>query len=63
MSKKIKLYTVQEVAEILNLDERTIYNFIKANKIEAYKLSRFWRIPEKSLNDFLGSLKSNLEDY
>lgn len=61
MKKELIFYTVQEVADILKVDYRTVLKYIYANKLEAYKLSCQWRIPEKSLEIFLGNLKSNYE--
>lgn len=48
-----KLYTPDEIAEILSISRRTVYNYIHSSKLKATKIGRGWRISEKHLNDFL----------
>lgn len=50
---KIKVYTTDEVLEILQVTKRSLYNYIKADQIKAVKIGREWRITEKALNEFL----------
>ncbi|MFA6692938.1 MAG: helix-turn-helix domain-containing protein [Acholeplasmataceae bacterium] len=49
----IKLYTIEEVSEILKVTPRTIYNFIKFNHLKAVKIGKYWRVTEKALQDFI----------
>ena len=49
----IKVYDVDEVATILGIGKRTVYNYIKAKQIKAVKVGNYWRITETALNDFL----------
>jgi excisionase family DNA binding protein len=57
-----KLYTTQEVADILKVKVNKVYEFIAEQKLKAIKLGgsfeeksqRQWRITEQSLNEFLG---------
>ena len=49
----IKVYTTEEVLEILKVTKRTLYNYIKAGQIKAIKLGREYRITEDALKDFL----------
>jgi len=51
---KENYYTVPETAKMLKLSELTIRRYCEANKIEAFKIGRSWRITEESLNKFLG---------
>ena len=44
-----KYFTVREVAEILKVTERTIYNLIESGELKAVKVGDLWRIPESSL--------------
>lgn len=48
-----KLYTLQEVADILRLNRQTIYNNIKRGRIHATKFGREYRITEKELEELL----------
>lgn len=51
---KIKMYTIVEVAEILDVTPRTIQRYITDKKIPAMKIGRKWRIKEEDLKAFLG---------
>lgn len=49
----IKVYTTEEVLEILKVTKRTLYNYIKARQIKAIKCGREWRVTEDALKAFL----------
>ncbi len=46
-------YTPQEVADKLKLNVRTLYKWIRENKLNAVKLGDVWRISETELNRIL----------
>lgn len=50
---EIKLYTLDEVAEILKVTRRTLYNYIKAGVLKAVKMGKCWRVSENALQDFI----------
>lgn len=50
---KEELYTLNEVAEFLKIQQRQLYNIIKAEKIEAVKVGREWRVSGDALLDFV----------
>jgi excisionase family DNA binding protein len=46
MTKSKPAYlTPQETAELLRVDRRTIYNWIRTGKLKAIKFGDTWRIP------------------
>jgi excisionase family DNA binding protein len=49
----LKLYTVEEVAQILKVTERTLYNYIKGGYLKAIKIGKHWRVKHSDLQDFL----------
>ncbi len=49
---KKDFFTVEEVADYLQVHERTIYRAIKAKKLKATKIGSF-RIAPEDLQDFL----------
>lgn len=52
----MKLYTIEEVAEILIVCTETVKRYIREGKLRAVKLSnKVIRIPEVALNDFIES--------
>ncbi len=48
----IRVYTLDEVCEILSVTKRTIYNYIKAGKLNAFKMGKYWRVTEENLRAF-----------
>lgn len=49
----IKVYTLDEVAGILKVTKRTLYNYIKAGTLNAVKMGKYWRVSEESLQEFI----------
>ena len=54
---KEKFLTAQEVADLLKVNIMTIYRYIKAGKIEAYKIGKVFRIKKKEISNFLNKIK------
>ena len=56
MSDKItnlKLYSLQELAKLLEVSERTIHNYVKAGKIKGVKIGGKWKFTEEHLKKFI----------
>lgn len=49
----IKVYTLDEVAQVLQITRRTLYTYVKQGKLKAVKIGREWRVSEDALKDFL----------
>lgn len=49
----LKVYTLNEVADILKVTKRTLYNYIKAGVLPAVKMGKYWRITEDNLQAFV----------
>jgi excisionase family DNA binding protein len=49
----IKVYTVEDVAKILKVQNRTIRDYIRSGKLKALKLGRAYRVKEEDLKAFL----------
>lgn len=47
-----KMYTVMEVAEIFHVNRRSVYNWLKDNKLHAVKIGKAWLISEEELKRF-----------
>lgn len=52
-----ELLTIEEVAKALKVSKMTIYRYIKAEKLPAYKLEQELRIKEDDLAEFLKQRK------
>ena len=53
-----EFYTAQELAEKLRVNIMTIYRYIKAGKLKAYKFGKEFRIDKKEFNKFLDKAKT-----
>lgn len=51
--ENIKLYTLQEVADILKVSRQTIYNYVTAKKLKATKYGKEYRVTEETLQEFI----------
>lgn len=54
-----KFYTAEELANELRVNIMTIYRYIRAGKLKAYKMSKEFRIDKKEFNKFLKNIKVN----
>lgn len=48
-----KFYTVQEVAEFLRVNERTVLNFIASGELKATRVGRQYRISQEQLDEYI----------
>lgn len=50
-----KLYTLQEVADVLRVSRQTLYNNIKKGRLQATKVGKEYRITEERLQDIVAN--------
>ena len=51
--KKIAVYTLSEIENIIGVTHRTLLNYVKDGKLKAAKIGGKWRVTEENLNRFL----------
>ena len=51
----IKVYTLDEVADILKVSRRTLYTYVKEGKLAAVKMGKYWRVSQESLQAFISN--------
>lgn len=56
--KEQEFYLVSELADSLKVSHMTIYRYIKAGKIRAYKIGKEFRIGKREFNNFLNRVKT-----
>lgn len=49
----LKVYTIKDTAEILQVTTRSIYSYIKSGKLHAVKLGKEWRITQQDIEELL----------
>lgn len=55
-----EVLTVKQVAEFLQMDERTIYKLAKQGDIPAFKVSNQWRFLKKDIESWVEQKKSEV---
>lgn len=45
----LKLLTIAEVAEMLKVSRLTVWHWVRTGRLQAYRLGRQYRIPEKAV--------------
>jgi excisionase family DNA binding protein len=53
MTTLSKFYTPRQVADLLGLTQLTVYNWIDAGKLRAYKVNRRWMIEQKEVENLV----------
>lgn len=51
--KNNSFYTVEQVAELLQVHWQTVLNYIKSGKLKALRLGKGYRIPKNELDNFI----------
>lgn len=54
----MRFYTIEEVAGLLKVHDRTVRRLIDGEKLKAVKIGTTWRISESDLNDYLEANKT-----
>jgi excisionase family DNA binding protein len=55
-------YTLPEVAEKLKVSRRTVYRWVQAGELPAYKLGGEFRITERDLEQFLEERRTTKQE-
>jgi len=56
--KEKEFYLVEELAKKIRVSNMTIYRYIKARKLNAYKIGKEFRIDKEEFNNFLNKVKT-----
>ncbi len=57
-NKKDEFYKAEDLAKKLKVNIMTIYRYIKAGRLNAYKIGKEFRIAEVEFNRFLNNVKT-----
>lgn len=57
MNEMEKLFTIEEIAEILRVHTRTVTRYIESGRLKASKIG-VWRIRQSDLNAFLDEMSN-----
>lgn len=48
-----ELITFDELCETLMIGRNTAYNLLRDGRLKAFKIGRVWKIPKKSVSEFI----------
>ena len=51
----IRVYTLDEVSDIMKVTKRTLYSYIKSGTLRAVKMGKYWRVSEENLQSFISN--------
>jgi len=54
----LKIYTTEQIAEMLQVDTDTVRNYIKNGRLGAFKIGRDYRITEKDLYNYVEAYRN-----
>lgn len=49
----ITVYTVDDIAELLQVSQRTVYDYLRSGKLKGKKIGKYWKVTEEALRAFL----------
>lgn len=55
---RVFFYRAEDLAKLFDVNIMTIYRYIKAKKIKAYKIGREYRIDKRDFEEFLNEIKT-----
>ncbi len=58
----LTLFTVEELAELLEVQERTIRSYLNTGKLKGRKLAGRWYVTEDSLKEYFGQTEREAEE-
>ena len=47
------LITIEELCSLLSIGRNTAYRLLNENKIKAFRIGKIWKIPKKSVEEFI----------
>ena len=50
-----KIYTINDICDLLGVTKVTVYKYIKDGKLDAVKIGRDWKVTQPALNEFLNN--------
>ena len=56
MNNNNEMMNIEEVANYLKMSERAIYEWVKNNKIPAFKLGNTWRFKKNEIDGWMESI-------
>lgn len=58
MTKEKEFYKAEDLAKLLEVNIMTIYRYIKAGRLKAYKIGREFRIDKNEFRNFLNKVST-----
>ena len=56
--KETDVLTVEDLMEYLSIGKTTAYKLLKSRKIKAVRIGRLYRIPKKSVDEYIEDMRN-----
>jgi len=56
-NRELEHYSVKELADLLKVSRRTIYNYVLSGMLKGYKIAEKWRFSKEQIETFLKKLE------
>jgi excisionase family DNA binding protein len=56
----MKMYTLLEISEILNVSVESVRRYVRSGKLKASRVGRLWRVQEEDLKKYLEKNSNNI---
>ena len=53
------ILTVEELCEVLRIGKNKAYKLIKSGKLKCYREDKVWKIPRKSVEEYIEECRNN----
>lgn len=53
LNEYLEILTTEEACEVLRVGYNTLYDLLQSGKLKAYRNGRLWRIPKKSIIEYV----------
>lgn len=51
----MRVVSIEELCEQLMIGKSGAYNLLRSGKIKGFRIKRIWKIPQKSINEYIMS--------
>ena len=59
MTDQNEIMRFEEAMEFLNVGKNTLYGLLRSEEIHAFKIGKVWKIPKKSLEEYINRRMNN----
>ena len=59
LNQENDILTVDDLCEVLRIGKNAAYKLINSGKLKCYRISRTWKIPRQSVEEYIDEARNN----